>query len=193
MREEKEALMKRLIDLETQQKALNDKLPTKDVFEQLQEVRLAKAAKQAEAAKLAAAANTKHAPTRAASKALPHPSTAVGSQMWRNIEATKTAAIPSIKREARSANANVPTVTDTTGQELSMAGPKGTAKDSKNPDHKLWMYMYEKQCNNGVFSPGPRCQYHPTKLTEQTKCKHPFEFFILGWKQTLQVCDMQKV
>ena len=57
-----------------------------------------------------------------------------------------------------------------------MTGSDGSGKDKQNSkDFVLRQEMYNKQCENGVFKTGPKAKYDATKMTEQVKCKHPFE------------------
>ena len=116
--------MKRLVELENQQKSLNERLPMKDVFKQLQEARIAKAVAKAETARLAAAASITQTPTKAVSKALPYPTTAVASQMWQNVKPTSAHSRANDKKGRKKYESlNDSTVTDSSGQQWTMAGP----------------------------------------------------------------------
>ena len=117
--------MKRLSELNTQQSVLIGKAQSTDVYQQLQEQRQTqKAAKDN--------VNKTNVPTRSLNKGI-HPTTADGvGSLCKNVEASKTTALPSVKREVKF---EAPTVTSSTGQKYVMVGAEGPAKDSKStPD-----------------------------------------------------------
>ena len=69
------------------------------------------------------------------------------------------------------------------GQEFVMTGA-GSTEDEGCKDLVLRQEMYNKQVENGTFKVGPKAKYEAARMTEQAKCKHPFEGLRWGANST---------
>ena len=150
--QEKEALRRRLAELEMKEEDIGRKVKGKNINEELQERR------QAEGNK------AKEVPTVEGE--------GVGS-LWKNMKGASASSSTVNARATKKLEPGV-RVKAESGQEYVMTTGE-EAKEKGSKDQAMRRTMYDQQVEAGIFKPGPKAKYDAMKVTEHVKCKHPFE------------------